>query len=165
MKKAEIKRRKRVVPAAGNQVLNSGDAILNDGPNEESHQPEQQATTPVSTTETSAREQEQDSFHQTEEHIPHRTIPVDFTEAFRRRDVPVESKKRTYSASNEDDAYPHPQNVISSSENENIDPSLPHRGSAASDAKESRRAELRREAENMRQLLLAKEKELAALGE
>ncbi|KAF7187482.1 GATA-type transcription factor SRE1 [Pseudocercospora fuligena] len=142
MKKAEIKRRKRVVPAHQSGT-NQTDAGYNGAMSDHSDQ----RATPDS-------------------HGPG-PIPVDFTEAFRNRDdVGDIPKKRTFSASNEGEPYPHPQNLASSpsARDENLDPALPHRGSAgASSTKEDRRAELRKQAELMRQALLEKERELAEL--
>ncbi|SMY27953.1 unnamed protein product [Zymoseptoria tritici ST99CH_1A5] len=169
MKKAEIKRRKRVVPAAGNQIAEPGTTFPVDGAADLQARSENQTTSPASTSEAPPEDPEQDTYMQTEEqHRPHRPgdpMPVDFTDFLRQREAPAESKKRTFSAINQDGAYPHHQNVVSSRENENIDPSLPQRAPGGGDAKESRRAELRREAENMRQLLIAKERELEALGD
>lgn len=141
MKKAEIKRRKRVVPAHQSGT-NQTDAGYNDAMSDHSDQ----RATPDS-------------------HGPG-PIPVDFTEAFRNRDdVGDIPKKRTFSASNDAEPYPHPQNLASSpaARDENLDPALPlpHRGSGGS--KEDRRAELRKQAELMRQALLEKERELAEL--
>ncbi|KXT08019.1 hypothetical protein AC579_2535 [Pseudocercospora musae] len=142
MKKAEIKRRKRVVPASHQNQTDAGG--YNDAMSDHSDQ------------------------RATPDHGP---IPVDFTEAFRNRedvgDLAPPPKKRTFSAATE--PYPpHPQNLASSSpgardRDENLDPALPlpHRGSGAS--KEDRRAELRKQAEIMRQALLEKERELAEL--
>lgn len=104
-----------------------------------------------------------DAYGQGYENAPLRTIPVDFTEAFRQRDVGNESKKRTFTARGNGEDTDHYRGR--EAEDENIDPSLPHRGSGASDSKGSRRAELQREAENMRRRLLAAERELAELGE
>jgi hypothetical protein len=165
MKKAEIKRRKRVVAAAGSQIVEPGTTFPIDENGEELSRQGERAATPISSNGDPVHESERDAYTPMEEERPSRpvTIPVDFTEAFRKREAPVESRKRTYSASNQDDAYSHPQNV-SSPENDNIDPSLPQSGPGSA-VREHRRAELRREAENMRQLLIAKEKELAALGE
>lgn len=176
MKKAEIKRRKRVVPANIQQ---------------QSHQYEQ-STSPQSNDammmdDDSSLHSESISAAQTEsvgDRNDHRTrgpIPVDFTDTFRhlRTDAPegeeqiqssVQRNKRSFSASvREDEAqqhpYPHPQNrdppstTAPKTRDENIDPAL-----AAPGSKEARRAELQREAEKFRQMFLDKERELAELG-
>jgi len=65
--------------------------------------------------------------------------------------------------------YPHDQNVISDVDTEeNIDPSLPTRAIGEPEVgagdKETRRADLLREAEKFRRMLEEKERELAELG-
>lgn len=154
MKKAEIKRRKRVVPAniqqqAGDQASpNTSDMMDEDG---SLHSEPQSAT------------------------MPRGPIPVDFTDSFRHsRPQPMEiderptsmAHKRSFSVSAGVEGkhpYPHAQNMSTlPARDENIDPTLPGKGISA-DAKEARRAALQREAENFRRMLEAKEKELAEL--
>lgn len=96
-------------------------------------------------------------------------------------DEPPPSRKRSFSARERDDEgvnvdepYCHPQNIRSpppprqdgqQQPSHNIDPSLSLSSDPATvSSKEARRAELRREAERMRQMLLEKERELAELG-
>ncbi|WPB03081.1 uncharacterized protein RHO25_007718 [Cercospora beticola] len=97
-------------------------------------------------------------------------IPVDFTDAFKQRNDIGESKKRSYSAT-QDELAPRLQNLPPI---ENIDPALPRASTSAAapagpsssaKAKEDRRAELKREAERMRAMLEAKERELAELSD
>ncbi|CAK4030409.1 GATA factor SREP [Lecanosticta acicola] len=161
MKKSEIKRRKRVVPAPTNQEGGYSDA-MSDG----SVHSEQRASVPPSVVATPLmdRPSEGSPFITQPETSRLGPVPVDFTDSFRNRD---DTRKRSFSisAADEREPYPHPQNVTSTPNASNIDPSLPGRGSEASNTKENRRTELRREAERMRQLLLEKERELAELGE
>ncbi|KAK0944146.1 GATA type transcriptional activator of nitrogen-regulated proteins [Friedmanniomyces endolithicus] len=116
-------------------------------------------------------------------------IPVDFTEAFRHHSLAQQPRqdgggldsqvprKRSFSASVREEAtYPHAQNVASppSREEDNIDPSLsaregepappPPPSAFVEGAKEARRVYLERENEKMRQLLAEQERELAELG-
>ncbi|KAI5362845.1 Putative Zinc finger, GATA-type, Zinc finger, NHR/GATA-type, transcription factor GATA [Septoria linicola] len=156
MKKAEIKRRKRVVPAAVNQQL-QGSSLQNDNMSEVSAPSERGGPSVLNTP---LQQPEVSPFMHTTSHTPG-PIPVDFTDAFRQRDDIGESRKRTYSATHEE----HYQQVQNVAMHENIDPALPHRTPAAGQSKEDRRAELRREAETMRAMLEAKERELAELGE
>ena len=144
MKKAEIKRRKRVVPAA----LPTDSQYGNDS--EGARTPESRSVPLMHTHPVVIMEP--------------RTgpgpIPVDFTDAFRSRQAQSDShdsipSKRTYSETTEH--YPHAQNMGFNPVNA-IDPALPPN-------KEARRAELQREADRMRQMLMEKERELAALGD
>lgn len=160
MKKAEIKRRKRVVPATGGQVVEQGTPFTNDNLSDSGNS-DQRTSVPPMNMDTGA---EGESY----EGVPLRTIPVDFTETFRRSEASNESKKRSFTArghGEDTDHYARPQHATSSPENRHIDPSLPHRGSGASDSKGSRRAELQMEAEKMRQRLLETERQLAELGD
>lgn len=187
MKKAEIKRRKRVVPAHQSAQT---DQNFNDATSDHSGPSDQRSTvgTPHRLMDDSPYTAGASSSHH-DQSAPAASaggpIPVDFTEAFRHRDdLGSDTKKRSFAASEEGpDPYPHPQNLATSSSpqrDENLDPALPlpHRGGAgpsstttttttttAMTAKEDRRKELRREAERMRQALLEKERELAELDE
>lgn len=164
MKKAEIKRRKRVVPAAGGQLVEQGNPYPSDNVSDSGNS-DQRPSAPPSLMETGP---EGESYAQAFENVPLRTFPVDFTEAFRHREVAQESKKRSFTARGpEEDAdhYARTHNKLTHAEDENIDPSLPHGSSGASEPKGNRRAELQREAERMRRQLLETEKELAELGE
>ena len=151
MKKAEIKRRKRVVPAnMQNQIQNDPNA--SDIMDEDS--------------ETNAGAYDPPTRHHGG------PIPVDFTDTFRQlraatQDADNQSipRKRSFSVSvREEHPYEHAQNRRSVERDERIDPDLmrdenvPPPGS-----KEAKRAELQREAEQFRRMLMEKERELAAL--
>jgi hypothetical protein len=161
MKKAEIKRRKRVVPA-----------------NIQQQHPDQASPNASDMMdEDSSLHSEPLSSAQTH---PRGPIPVDFTESFRTsRPQPMEiderppsiPHKRSFSASTGGEGehpYAHAQNVEprqQAARDENIDPSLPSKeDSVTVDAREAKRAALQREAEKFRRMLEAKEKELAELG-
>ena len=171
MKKAEIKRRKRVVPA-DMQQFEQGSPHMSDaaeGDSSMQSEPRSSVAPSVPTVEMSGG-------------LPHRQhgdpIPVDFTDSFRQRppaqpidaeEQTVASRKRSFSLSaREDQDHPHPhgQNIVSQSRDEGIDPSLSSAGeeSAPPASKEARRAELQREAEQYRLMLLEKERELRELG-
>ena len=101
-------------------------------------------------------------------------IPVDFTDSFRQNRQQISSneestvpRKRSFSVAEDDHPYPHAQNVESHARDENIDPALSVRESAAATplSKEARRAELQKEALRFREMMLEKERELAELGE
>ena len=156
MKKAEIKRRKRVVPAnlqqsqAGDQPSPNTSDMMDEDSNLLSEP--QSASVPIS----------------------RGPIPVDFTDSFRTsRPQPMEiderppsiPHKRSFSMSKHGEAehpYAHAQNRTTPSHDENIDPSLPRRDESGE--KEAKRAALQREAESFRRMLQEKEKELAELG-
>lgn len=157
MKKSEIKRRKRVVPANTNYdnqqpayAEQSSDAASSHAPST-SPNPRHQHITPL------------------EPRTGPTAIPVDYTDTFRRPlstvTEPSLPHKRPYAAASakpsESEPYPHPQNMGFSAINA-IDPSLPTR---EPQSREARRAELQREAERMRQMLEEKERELAALND
>ena len=157
MKKAEIKRRKRVVPAALNQQSqhgHQGSPFLSDNMSDTSGQSERGGASVLNTP---LQQPETSPFMQ---HVQQGPIPVDFTDAFRQRNDIGESRelKRTYSASHQDSEQQYMQQRIVPS-NENIDPALPNR------SREDRRAQIKREAEQMRAMLEAKERELAELSE
>ena len=152
MKKGEIKRRKRVVPAVADQA---------------------QATMSTSPDPQSSSLQEDDdhasSDDQTQGHDrPRQHFPpaVDFTGSFasrpRHHDEETHSRKRSFSMSERDGGPPD-------STNQSLDPALAALSAAAAvesseqHDRADRRARLEREAENLRQMLLAKEKELAAI--
>nr|POE51825.1 suppressor of ferric uptake 1 [Quercus suber] len=169
MKKAEIKRRKRVVPVDSPSHQHPSPLPPDNNNIITSEMP----TLPGSASEPRRRD-------------PFGPVPVDFTDHFRRKytlqqrtstDEHVEngaiagsSRKRSFSkaASDDNEPYPHAQNVRLTKD-DHIDPSLPAPQDAVGKStrppsiKNVRRAELQREAERMRQMLLAKEKELAEL--
>ena len=176
MKKAEIKRRKRVVPVDASQPGSNNSPIVSELVDEEPGS-DPNAMIDPSITASLPHEHQHDHDHEQEyEHIRGGPIPVDFTDAFRslpssrkeRHDDLPSSRKRSFSASIRDEAeqpYMHAQNVPSMTSSENIDPSLSPSEAVPYSAVNGRRAELQREAERMRELLLAKEREIAALGE
>lgn len=168
MKKAEIKRRKRVVPADNSAQHQPNPTLADD----EQHIPAS-ADNPTNGHLPNSPDRRS--------RISNPPIPVDFTDHLRRNytlqqrpslieDDSTSRRKRSFSESvREDQPYDHAQNIpLSPSRDENIDPALPSREASAAaqrPSKEVRRAELQREAERMRTMLLAKEQELAALGE
>lgn len=152
------------MPATGGQLVEQGTPYPSDNLSDSGNS-DHRPSVPPSLMDTGF---EGDSYTQGYEDVPLRTIPVDFTEAFRQREVANGNKKRSFTGrghGEDTEHYARPQYIASSPEDENIDPSLPHRGSGASDAKGGRRAELQREAEMMRQRLLETERELAELGD
>ena len=175
MKKEEIKRRKRVVPASMTSNERSspfGTDTLSDVSARSGHRssmPASVAATPLHGSDPNASQPSRPP-----DHGPRRQnggpIPVDFTDFHARShsarpDSPTESRKRSFSATLGDiDSHGHSPSIASPT-NENIDPGLPERSRNGKASKESRRAELHRETERMRQLLLEKEKELAELGD
>ncbi|CAK1358215.1 GATA factor SREP [Cercospora beticola] len=169
MKKAEIKRRKRVVPAVSGQqhMQHPGSPFPADNMSEGSAPSERGG--PSSLLNTPLQQPESSPFVHAVSHGP-APIPVDFTDAFKQRNDIGESKKRSYSAT-QDELAPRLQNLPPI---ENIDPALPRASTSAAapagpsssaKAKEDRRAELKREAERMRAMLEAKERELAELSD
>ena len=162
MKKAEIKRRKRVVPANLQQQDQSSP-----------HTSDMMEEDSSMLSEAGASQMPEDRPERVRQSGP---IPVDFTDSFRQAPshamdtderAPSLPHKRSFSMSAQDDEkpYAHAQNVESLTRNENIDPSLGMRDSTLPPvSKEAKRTELRREAERFRQMLLEKEKELAELG-
>lgn len=163
MKKAEIKRRKRVVPAH----MNSGGAVPGhaDQPSDRALSHDPLPTSPLP---------QERRITVLEPRTGPSAIPVDFTDAFRQNapqhaynDPQHIPSKRSYSSSamaTTPAENAHTQPVGFSAINA-IDPSLPLHEDGQPVSKEARRAELRREAERMRQLLEEKERELAALAD
>ncbi|PPJ56524.1 hypothetical protein CBER1_03898 [Cercospora berteroae] len=170
MKKAEIKRRKRVVPAVSGQqhMQHQGSPFPTDNMSEGSAPSERGG--PSSLLNTPLQQPESSPFVHTVSHGP-APIPVDFTDAFKQRSDIGDSKKRSYSAT-QDELAPRLQHLPPI---ENLDPALPRANAAtaaasagpcsSAKAKEDRRAELKREAERMRAMLEAKERELAELSD
>ena len=156
MKKAEIKRRKRVVPANLQQYQHQD-------------QPSPNASDPM--------DEDASMLSETQSSVGHNPIPVDFTDSFRHahplpramevdeRPSPLPSK-RSFSVSTRDDGeqpYAHAQNISAStypSADDNIDPALP----TDQGLRDAKRAALKQEAERFRRMLEEKEKELAELG-
>lgn len=173
MKKAEIKRRKRVVP--NHLVPDDQSSVYTAETAEEERRsmaPSDVPSPPFAT------QHNQDS--KSDIRMAGGPIPVDFTDTFRsRKPLPQgeatrtspNPRKRSFSAAAGDhvEPYAHAQNM-SSANDDNIDPSLPARNrepsaeSSQQRDKEARRAALQAEAEKMRRMLLENERELAALG-
>jgi GATA-binding protein, other eukaryote len=168
MKKAEIKRRKRVMPAnPQQQAMAQASPYSNDVMEDETvNTPDAQSSAAQDSEAARILEDEVRG----ERQAANGPIPVDFTDTFRAVNAPQQSshvpKKRSFSVSaqeNPDHPYPHAQNVATPPRDENIDPTLPA-GKAQDDSKEARRAELLRQAEEFRRMLVEKERELAELG-
>lgn len=168
MKKAEIKRRKRVVPNhLGHDDQTSVYTAETAEEERRSIPPPVETPSPPFT-------------HAESKPLAGGPIPVDFTDTFRSRKPlsPGDSRpspnprKRSFSAATRDhlqEPYAHAQNMTPTSD-ENIDPSLPSRNreasaeSAQNKDRDARRAALQAEAEKMRRMLEENERELAALG-
>jgi len=165
MKKAEIKRRKRVVPVDAPQYNQNSGPMINDLMDEDASLETESRASVAPSVATSQPSNNR--------HTNGGPIPVDFTDAFRRQTLlqpqqhdPALPRKRTFSASTRDEDEPYAPTVhLTSRGSENIDPSLSPRESTPHGSRDNKRAELRREAERMREMLLAKEREIAALGE
>lgn len=182
MKKAEIKRRKRIVATDSSQYGQGSPGMSDMMEDDASVQSELRGESMAPSTL---------SAHQMHDspRIAGGPIPVDFTDAFRNHSIqhhhqadrygehehPAQpSRKRSFSAtlraSDSEEPYAHAQNVGRATagalrpEDENIDPALPTTRDPTA-PKERRRAELQREAERMRRMLLEKERELAELGD
>ena len=157
MKKAEIKRRKRVVPVDAQQYGQATSPMMSE--------PVDEGSSVVSDAQSVISSQQSEQYR-----VNGGPIPVDFTDSFRQHNIEqyhdssdsASSRKRSFSATLEH-SYAHAQNV-GAVEDDNIDPSLSTAATAPT-AKEVRRIELQREAEQMRQMLLEKERELAELGD
>lgn len=170
MKKAEIKRRKRVVPAnmqqqqqqqAQSSPYHNSDVTDEDAVVYSDSQPSMPRSA----------DQRPDDFQY--ERAPPGPIPVDFTSSFRAINAPrphdesAVPRKRSFSVSNhdgEEHPYAHPQNVRTPSRDSNIDPGLSGPPAEVS-SKEARRAELQREAEQLRRMMAENERRLAEMEE
>ena len=181
MKKAEIKRRKRVVP---NNMVNDDQSSVYTAEKAEDERrsipPHNEAPSP-----TSFSNQTESKFQIRLAGLP---VPVDFTDTFRAqrltpnnnestRPSPQNPRKRSFSAAageeGENDAkgpYPHAQNMVSPSNNDNIDPSLPSTepsrqagNNAINSDKDARRAALEAESEKMLLMLKENQRKLEAL--
>ena len=151
MKKGEIKRRKRVVPAVADQAQATMSTSPDPQPSPDQHDDD------------GIGESHVQSHLQPQQRFP---PAVDFTGSFAsqqtRRDDETHSRKRSFSMSENG-------GEVSESTNHALDPTLAALSAAAAvqspeqHNRGDRRAQLEREAENLRQMLLAKEKELAAI--
>lgn len=151
MKKGEIKRRKRVVPAVADQAQ----ATMSTSPDP--------LPSPLKHDDDRAGNNDVPEHRQSRQHFP---PAVDFTGSFtsqpRPHDDETHSRKRSFSMSENDGGPPE-------STNHSLDPALAALTAAAAvqsseeHDRADRRARLEKEAENLRQMLLAKENELAAI--
>ncbi|KAI9713424.1 MAG: putative electron transfer flavoprotein subunit [Bogoriella megaspora] len=152
MKKGEIKRRKRVVPAIADQAQ----ATM-------STSPDPQQPSPLL-----SMDDDGDSNMQDLQPRLHYPPAVDFTGSFvgrqeRQYSDEPRSRKRSFSVSESDE----PRQDLS---NPQLDPALAALSATAAiqsvevQRKDERRAQLEKEAEDLRQMLLAKERELAAMA-
>lgn len=188
MKKSEIKRRKRVVPAFNDQHLvhqyaqSPNEASVSPDPTMGAFQSEGsahpmdyrvQSPTPYAPPTPS---QQHTRINSKPQRMP---VAVDFTNYFGRPSQPESisdgpspnPRKRSFSASEEGEGSRHaaPPVQAARSNVENIDPSLSSMtantpGDLALRSREERKAALEREAARMREMLLAKEREIADLG-
>ncbi|KAL9080771.1 MAG: hypothetical protein Q9157_000558 [Trypethelium eluteriae] len=151
MKKGEIKRRKRVVPVVADQAQ----ARMSTSP--ESH------PSPLQQDGDHTDDNQIQDHRQPRQHFP---PAVDFTDSFasrQRHDNEAHSRKRSFSMSENDGATPE-------STSRSLDPALAALSAATAmqcsekHGKADRRVQLEKEAENLRQMLLAKERELAAMN-
>lgn len=174
MKKAEIKRRKRVVP---NNVMADDHSSVYTA---ETAEEERRSIPPL--TEAPSPPFSHNPDDKQNIRLGGGPIPVDFTDTFRARKQPTggdlqpspaNPRKRSFSATAEDQSsepYAHAQNVSSTSD-ANIDPSLPAQNQApASESarisdKDARRAALQAEADKMLQMLQENQRKLQALND
>jgi GATA-binding protein len=183
MKKAEIKRRKRVVP---NNMVNDDQSSVYTAETAEDERrsipPHNEAPSPTSfSNQTESKSQIR---------LAGLPVPVDFTDTFRAqrltpnnnessRPSPQNPRKRSFSAAageeGENDTkgpYSHAQNMVSPNNNDNIDPSLPstepprqagNNATNSSSDKDARRAALEAESEKMLLMLKENQRKLEAL--
>jgi hypothetical protein len=189
MKKAEIKRRKRVVP---NNMVNDDQSSVYTAETAE----EERRSIPPNTDGPSPTQFSNQTESKVQIRLAGGPIPVDFTDTFRaqkltpnnnsesNRPSPSNPRKRSFSAAagqeGEDTSgpYAHAQNVVSPHNDDNIDPSLPARNrepsaepprkvegtsTNSSSDKDARRAALEAESEKMLLLLKENQRKLEAL--
>lgn len=159
MKKAEIKRRKRVMPANMQQSEQTSPQMSETLDEDSSMHSESLSSGMPAAHEALLRQ------------TAGGPIPVNFTDSFRQNrprtannEAQTVPRKRSFSVAEEDHPYAHAQNVESHARDENIDPALSAREPGPV-SKEARKAQLQKEAEQFRQMLEAKERELAELGD
>lgn len=168
MKKAEIKRRKRVVP--NNLTADDHSSVYT----AETAEEERGSIPPL--TEAPSPPFSHNPDEKQNIRLGGGPIPVDFTDAFRARKQTTggdsksstpNPRKRSFSAAADDQSsepYAHAQNVSSTSD-ANIDPSLPAQNQAPpSESKDARRAALQAEADKMLQMLQENQRKLQALS-
>lgn len=174
MKKAEIKRRKRVVP--NNLMTDDHSSVYTADTAED----ERRSIPPLGEAPSPPFSHNPDD--KANIRLGGGPIPVDFTDTFRARKQaagddlqpsPANPRKRSFSAHAEDQSsepYAHAQNVSSTSD-ANIDPSLPAQNqappseSARTSDKDARRAALQAEADKMLQMLQENQRKLQALND
>jgi hypothetical protein len=175
MKKAEIKRRKRVVP--NNLMADDHSSVYT----AETAEEERRSIPPL--TEAPSPPFSHNPDDKQNIRLGGGPIPVDFTDTFRARKQPTSGgdlrpspanpRKRSFSAAADDQSsepYAHAQNVSSTSD-ANIDPSLPAQNHAPSSEsarisdKDARRAALQAEADKMLQMLQENQRKLQALND
>jgi hypothetical protein len=174
MKKAEIKRRKRVVP--NNLIADDHSSVYT----AETAEEERRSIPPHNEVPSPPFPNNPDEKHNIR--LAGGPIPVDFTDTFRARKQtaggdsqlsPANPRKRSFSAAADDQSsepYAHAQNVNSTSD-ANIDPSLPSHiqappsESSRTNDKDARRAALQAEADQMLQMLQENQRKLQALND
>jgi GATA-binding protein len=174
MKKAEIKRRKRVVP---NNLMNDDRSSVYTA---ETAEEERRSIPPSGEAPSPPFSHNPDD----KEHVrlAGGPIPVDFTDTFRARkhtadgdsqSLPHNPRKRSFSAAAQDqtsEPYAHAQNMATDND-DNIDPALPAENRAPSNEgsrpgdKDARRAALQAEADQMLRLLQENQRKMQALNE
>lgn len=174
MKKAEIKRRKRVVP--NNLMADDHSSVYT----AETAEDERRSIPPLGEAPSLPFSHNPDD--KANVRLGGGPIPVDFTDTFRARKQtsggesqpsPANPRKRSFSAAADDqpsEPYAHAQNVSSTSD-ANIDPSLPAQNQAPPSEtarisdKDARRAALQAEADKMLQMLQENQRKLQALND
>lgn len=174
MKKAEIKRRKRVVP---NNLTHDDQSSVYTA---ETAEEERRSIPPLGEAPSPPFSHNPDSKHNIR--LVGGPIPVDFTDTFRvrkqRTDADLQPslanpRKRSFSAAAQDqtsEPYAHAQNINSASD-DNIDPALPAQNQAPSSEssrisdKDARRAALQAEADRMLQMLQENQRKMQALND
>ena len=174
MKKAEIKRRKRVVP--NNLMPDDHSSVYT----AETAEEERQSIPPH--TEAPSPSFSQNPDEKLDIRLAGGPIPVDYTDMFRARKQtaggdsqlsPSNPRKRSFSAAADDqpsEPYPHAQNANPTSD-ANIDPALPTQNqppsseSSRANDKDARRALLQAEADKMLQMLQENQRKLQALND
>jgi len=174
MKKAEIKRRKRVVP---NNLMTDDQSSVYTA---ETAEEERRSIPPNNEAPSPPFSHSPDDKHNIR--LAGGPIPVDFTDTFRARKQatggdsqpsPANPRKRSFSAAADGESsepYAHAQNVNSTSD-ANIDPALPAQNQAPSSEssrtndKDARRAALQAEADRMLEMLQENQRKLQALND
>lgn len=176
MKKAEIKRRKRVVP---NNLVNDDHSSVYTA---ETAEDERRSIPPLNESHSPNYSHNPDSKQNIR--LAGGPIPVDFTDTFRARKrmaegdsdtVPINPRKRSFSAAAQEhtsEPYPHAQNMAPTND-DNIDPAFSaHNRAPSSESsrlsdkdKDARRAALQAEADRMLEMLQENQRQLKALND